>query len=100
MLRFKISINNDQYEKILAYSDIVNYLYLDKESDNLWQFKDTFSHEAPLSQGHKNYKRSKYNLMIKWENNEVTSMPLSQLAKGDPVSCAQYALDNDLLTLE
>ena len=38
--------------------------------------------------------------MIQWENDEITSEPLSQFAKDDPVSCAQYALDNDLLTLE
>ena len=38
--------------------------------------------------------------MIKWENNEVTSEPLIQFAKDDPVSCAQYALNNDLLSKE
>ena len=38
--------------------------------------------------------------MIRWENDEVTSEPLVQFAKDDPVSCAQYALDNDLLSTE
>ena len=48
----------------------------------------------------KNYKGSRYNVMIRWENDEVTSEPLDQFAKDDPVSYAQYALDNDLLSTE
>ena len=32
--------------------------------------------------------------------NEVTSEPLVQFSKDDPVSCAQYALDNDLIDKE
>jgi hypothetical protein len=35
--------------------------------------------------------------MIEWENGEITSEPLSILAADDPVSCALYARDNDLL---
>ena len=100
LLRFRCSINNDQYEEILAYNDIVHHLYLDQESENLWKFKEIISHEGPLSQNDKNYKGSRYNLTIRWENDEVTSEPLVQFAKDDPVSCAQYALDNDLLSTE
>ncbi len=35
--------------------------------------------------------------MIEWENGEVTSEPLAIIAKDDPATCAQYALDNNLL---
>ena len=38
--------------------------------------------------------------MVRWENDEITSEPLSIMAADDPVSCAQYALDNDLLSTE
>ena len=38
--------------------------------------------------------------MIRWENDEVTSEPLDKFAKDDPVSYAQYALDNYLLSTE
>ena len=97
-MRFKCSINNDQYEDILAYNEIVHHLYLDQESDNLWKFKDITAHEGPLRQTDKNYKGSRFNVMIRWENDEVTSEPLDQFAKDDPVSYAQYALDNDLVS--
>ena len=38
--------------------------------------------------------------MIEWENGEITSEPLSIIAKDDPVICAIYARDNDLLELD
>ena len=37
--------------------------------------------------------------MIEWENGEITSEPLSLIAADDPVTCALYAKDNDLLEL-
>jgi len=38
--------------------------------------------------------------MIEWENGEVTSEPLSIVAADDPVTCAIYARENDLLDLD
>ena len=35
--------------------------------------------------------------MIEWENGEITREPLSIIAADDPVTCAIYAKDNDLL---
>lgn len=37
--------------------------------------------------------------MIEWENGEVTSAPLSIIAKDDPIMCMIYAQDNNLLDL-
>jgi len=38
--------------------------------------------------------------MIEWENGEITSEPLSVIAANDPVTCALYAKENDLLDQE
>ena len=38
--------------------------------------------------------------MIKWETWEITSDPLSVIASDDPVTCAIYAKQNDLLNVE
>ena len=38
--------------------------------------------------------------MIEWENGEITSEPLSVIAADDPVTCALYASDNNLLHLD
>ena len=63
----------------------------------MWKYKEIVSHEGPLSQFHSNYKGSKYNVNVRWENDEITSEPLKVIAADDPVTLAQYALDNDLL---
>jgi len=36
-------------------------------------------------------------VQVKWENGEVTYNPLDVIAADDPVTCAVYARDNDLL---
>ena len=38
--------------------------------------------------------------MIEWEKGETTKEPLSWIAADDPVTCAVYANQNDLLHLE
>jgi len=35
--------------------------------------------------------------MIEWENGEITSEALSVIAANDPVTCALYGKENDLL---
>ena len=97
LFKFKCFINNDKYEYILGYNDIVQR---NQESDIVQKYKKIIVHECLLSQNHPNYRGSSYNIKLKWENDEVTSEPLDQFAKDDPVSCAQYALDNDLLSTE
>jgi hypothetical protein len=43
------------------------------------------------------YKGSQCNLLIEWEGGEITIEPLTVIATDDPVSCAIYARENDLL---
>ncbi len=38
--------------------------------------------------------------MIEWEYGEITTKPLSTIAADDPVTCAIYAKDNDLLGID
>lgn len=38
-----------------------------------------------------------YNVMVEWESGEITTVPLEVLAKDDPVACAIYAKENQLL---
>ena len=43
---------------------------------------------------------SKYNVQVEWETGEITFEPLSIIAADDPVTCAAYAKEHDLLALE
>jgi hypothetical protein len=96
-VKFKVSVNEDQYEEILSYNDIVSRLERDMEGDVIWKFRRITAHEGPLGLHHPNYKGSNYNVMVEWENGETTSEPLSIIAADDPVTCAIYARENDLL---
>ena len=46
------------------------------------------------------WKGSKYNVQVEWETWEVTFEPLSVIAADDPVTCATYAKQHDLLAWE
>ena len=41
----------------------------------------------------------KYDMMIGWENGEMTSKPPAVIATDGPVPCAFYAAENNLLEL-
>ena len=46
------------------------------------------------------WKGSKYNVQVEWETGEITFEPFSIIAADDPVTCAAYAKENDILALE
>ena len=91
------SVNNDESEEILTYSQIMNHIAEEKEDTTVWKFQRISSHEGSLHQHHPNYKGSRYNVLIEWENGEITSEPLDVIARDDLVTCALYAKENNLL---
>ena len=101
LIKFICSVNNDQYEEVVAYNDIMSHIEnVEGEGNEVWQFRQIVSHEEPLHQQHPSYNGSLYNIMIEVENGELTSEPLSVIATDDPVTCAIYARNNDLLRTE
>ena len=70
------------------------------KNPTVWKFHHIITHEGPLHQQHHSYKGSQWNVMIEWENGEITAEPLSIIAADDPVTCAIYARDNNLLELD
>jgi len=74
--KFHCSINDDQYEEIISYNEILNYIeQQDDDGTKIWKFRCIIAHEGPLSLSDPSYKGSKFNVMIAWENREVTSEP-------------------------
>jgi hypothetical protein len=57
-------------------------------------------HQGPLLWHDKDYNGSSSNLLVKWENGEITTEPLSVIAADDPVTCAVYAREHDLLDVK
>ncbi len=63
----------------MSYNEILTHIQCDEASDIVWKFCCITAHEGPLKQNHPNYKGSTYNIMIEWENGEITSEPMTLL---------------------
>jgi len=97
---FCCTVNDDQYEDIIMYNKLMDYIQKNAENDKtLWHFKHISRHQGPLRPGDPHYAGAKYNVQVEWETSEVTYEPLDVIATNDPVTCAVYARDNDLLDL-
>ena len=69
----------------------------DETEEGLWRFKSITGHQGPLSKSDKAYNGSRFNVFVNWENGESTYEPLHIIAADDPISCAIYAKENNLL---
>ena len=54
----------------------------------------------PSSVQNHNWKGCKYNVLVDWETGEKTYEPLSVLVADEPLTCAMYAKENDLLHID
>ena len=96
-VRFRCSVNGDEYEEVLSYNEIINHLEKDETDLGFWRFKSISGHQGPLSRGDDNYKGSRFNVLVEWESGECTYEPLHLIAADDPVTCAVYAKEKGLL---
>jgi hypothetical protein len=99
-MRFVCSVNDDKYEEIMTYNQILNHIEQSEEDAIVWRFKRIVGHEGPLTKKHAMWKGSIYNVRVEWENGEITDEPMTTIAADDPVTLAIYAKDNDLLNVD
>lgn len=102
LVKFKCLVN-DEYEDVVAYNDIVDYIEQDQTWDGVWKFRKILSHKK-VDPKDPDYKGSSYNLLLEWETGQVTSEPLWTGNKHNPgiyaqdrVTVAIYARENGLL---
>ena len=89
-------------EELISYNQLVDHLEAAGNEDNeinddLFKFRALIGHQGPLKPTDPNWKGCKFNVLVEWETGEKTYEPLSILAADDPVTCATYAKENDLL---
>ena len=65
-----------------------------------YRFRAIIGHQGPFLASDPDWKGSKYNVQVEWETGEITFEPLSIIAADDPVTCAAYAKENNLLAVE
>ena len=99
MIKFRATNDEGTVEEIITYNQIMQRLEAEDGDNDEWRFKAISNHQGPLPSSHPDYKGSQWNVQINWENGETTWEPLSIIAKSDPVTCAVYAKENNLLEL-
>ena len=104
-LSYILGIGNGKVEELISYNQLVDHLEASANEDNeinddLFKFRALIGHQGPLKPTDPNWKGCKFNVLVEWETREKTYEPLSILAADDPVTCATYAKENDLLHIE
>ena len=97
-MKFCCSINDDEYEDIILYNELMDIIQKNEENDTiLWKFRRIIRHQGPLKPDDTHYVASHFNVKVEWENGETTYEPLNIIAADDPITCAIYARESRLL---
>ena len=96
-IRFRCTVNDGEFEDFVTYMDVINHIEKEDEENDQWKFKSITGHQGPLSKSDAEYKGSRYNVLVNWNSGESTYEPLDLIAKDDPITCAIYAKNNNLL---
>ena len=62
IIKLRLSVNNEEFDELCAYNDIINYIEQDHQDEGVWKFHEIMDHEGPFSSGHSKYNGSRYNL--------------------------------------
>ena len=100
-----LDIGNGKVEELISYNQLLEHLENAQDNDmsmdqDLYRFRAIIGHQGPLLASDPDWKGSKYNVQVEWETGEITFEPLSIIAADDPITCAEYAKENDLLALD
>ena len=99
-INFLLNVGQGRSQAIISYSQVLNYLEkASQEDDSLYKFRAITNHHGPLKKSDPNYNHSLYNIMVEWETGEITEEPVSMIAQNDPVTCAAFAKEHNLLHL-
>ena len=104
-INFILGIGNGKVEELISYNHLLEHLENAQDHDmgmdqELYRFRAIIGHQGPLLASDPDWNGSKYNVQVEWETGEITFETLSIIAADDPVTCAAYAKENDLLALE
>ena len=58
-IKFRFCSNDDAYEEILSYNQIIDHIEWDELDTDVWKFKSIGGHQGPLSRSDKDYKGSR-----------------------------------------
>ena len=90
-----------RYNKIVAYSNIRDYIEKDRTWEGLYSSEEILDHKE-MKPSDPDYKGCRYNVLVKWSTGERTLEPLHTKNKAgvwdtDPVTVAIYTSEHNLL---
>ena len=102
LLKFVVEIGDNEYDEIMTYNELCDIIEQQQEAEEaglteIHAYRDFVGHDGPLKSNDPKYNGSTWNLLVHWEDGTQSWEPLDILAKDDPVSCARYGRDKDLL---
>lgn len=65
-VKFRCNINDEAYDDILPYNQVMEYMAKNDDIDIVWKFKDIVGHQGSLNKSHKDYNGWPYNLTVLW----------------------------------
>jgi hypothetical protein len=91
-------------DETFTYNEILDHIEkdnndLENDTEQVFKFRRIAGHQGPLQSSDKDYKNSLYNVLVEWETGETTYKPLDLIASDDPVTCAEYSKEKNLLDL-
>ena len=99
-INFLLDASQGRSQAIISHNQVLNSLEKDnQEDDSLYKFRAITNHHGPLKKSDHIYNGSCYNVMVESETKEITEEPLSIISQDDPVTCAAYAKEHNLLHL-
>ena len=104
-INFIVDIGKITVEELISYNQLLEHIENAQDHDmgidqELHRVRAIIGHQGRLLASDPDWKGSKYNVQVEWEAGEITFEPLSIIAADDPVTCAAYAKEYDLLALE
>ena len=90
--KFLVKFGDGDDKKILTYNYIIDLINnrLDSGEDGYMSSEDIIDHRI-------HPKTRKYEVLVKWNLSDPTWEPLTLIAKTDPITCAKYGRDHNLL---
>ena len=91
-LRLKLKVDGEQLDDLISYNQLIEYSEDTQDTrqteDGLYKFKSIQDHRCSYSSFYPEYLGSSYNLLVEWENGEMTWEHQSNIIIDDTYSCA------------
>ncbi len=100
-----LDLGDNEMEEIISYNELCDLIQEQSRDptdvappSDRFTFQKILSYEGPIrTTDVSKYKGCSWNVLLLWDDGSETWEPLNLIAKDDPLTCARFAVENDLL---